>query len=959
MPLRSQLRIPAIALVLTLSLLPAGAAGGPAFRQERVVVFSLGHRTAPQTGPVTQLDEEAYSQDLIDIVAKAANIKYRIVEIPSFSDQVAALEAGDIDVIPTVARLPEREGKMLFTVPHVKGALVLIVRQGSPMPASLADLAGKRLVVLTGTVEYDYAERHGLLKGAILLESGPSTAELERVIDGKADATILNEFLALSQISRLGLGTKLSIAMTLPDSITDFCMAVRPSDPALLAQLNEGLFLAEQRGELRRNYEKWFHPYESAGALQASVKRWILFSVEAVLLLAIAAWTWFRYHLRNARLRTAEVARLVEARTAELASANRRLRNSEEKFSKAFLASPDGICISRVSDGVFIEVNDGFTSLFGYGRGEILGRTAGDLSLWSSAKDRDRLMEALGKGESVRNVPHLFRRKDGEIRTGSVSMERIRVGDDDCTVSIIRDITESEMASAALRESEARFRTLVESAPEAIVVFDGDTRQITDANENALKMFEATREELLAAGIEDLAPVLQADGRPSDAVIRELTRQTLVGEAPIVEWTIQGLHGKRMTVELRLVRLPSASRNLLRGSLIDISERRRLEEQLRQAQRMEAIGRLAGGVAHDFNNILTVIQCNSSLLLGDERFPKEFREALEQIEQSSTFAAGLTRQLLVFSRKGVIQRTSVDIRTIIQQTTRLLGRVIGETISLEVHVPDNLPPAFADAGMIEQVLLNLAINSRDAMPRGGRLSITAGLVDRDEAYRKRVPQALPGRFICVAVSDTGTGISPEILSRIFDPFFTTKELGKGTGLGLATVYGIVEQHKGWIEVDSTLGVGTELRVHFPCIAESAQSASPTRASSHPWSTTGTVLVVEDEALVRLTACSILQSSGYKVIDASSPQAALALWKTQKDAIDIVLTDVVMPGGMSGRDMIELMRRDRQELKAVFTSGYSSDFLGRDFDRSASNYFLQKPFGAAELRRAVGDCLRAV
>jgi PAS domain S-box-containing protein len=847
---------------------------------------------------------------------------------------------------------------MLFSVPHVRGALVAVTRADQPQPATVADLKGKRFVVRIDSVNYTYAEKMGWLKDALVLRSGAAGEELRRVADGSADVAILNEFSAIAEVGRLGLGNRLSIAMTLPNSVVEFCMAVRPTDGALLAQLNEGLFLAEERGDLRRNYEKWFLGFESAGALRASLRQWIIYGGGGAALFVLLGWESFRYRLRLAKRREAEVQRIVGERTGELAAANRQLRFSEEKFSKAFTASPDAICITQVSDESFIDINESFTRVFGYERSEVIGKTAVGLSLWNSPTDRERLMEALAGEGRVRNALHLYRTKDGDVRTGLVSMERIKIGAADCTVSIIRDITDSERAGAALRESEARFRTLVESAPEAIVVFDAHSRQLTDANENALRLFEATRSELLAADIDRLAPALQPDGRPSDTAVRDLIRRTLAGETPAVEWVAQGLQGRPIAVELRLVRLPSADRNLIRGSLTDISERKRLEEQLRQAQRMESIGQLAGGVAHDFNNILTVIQCNTSLLLADEKFPKAYQEAIEQIELSSTFAAGLTRQLLVFGRKQVIQRVSINVANAVQQTSRLLGRVIGENIALDVQVPADLPPIFGDIGMLEQVLLNLAVNSRDAMPNGGRLTIRAGLVDRDEAYRRRVPQALGGRFICIAVSDTGTGIPPEVLPRIYDPFFTTKEVGKGTGLGLATVYGIVQQHQGWIELDTRVGMGTEFRIHFPCIAGTPSPSPAASATGSRGPHPETILVVEDESSVRLTGCSILQSQGYTVLEAPSSQAALALWETHRERINLVFTDVVMPGAMTGRDLVERMRRDRPELKALFTSGYSSDLLGRDFVRSSSNFFLQKPFGAAELKRVVIECLRA-
>jgi PAS domain S-box-containing protein len=923
----------------------------------RIVIFGTGHRTIPKGAPITELDQDAYSQDLIAIVAKAAGLRARIVEKDSWNELVAALMSGEIDVLPMVPRIPERSGSMLFSVKHVSGALVVVCRSSDTPPASLGDLRGKTIALAADTLQYTYAKNRGWLPNALVLNSGNSGMELEAVADGTSDVAILNQFSAISLIDRLDLKSRLRIAMTLPDSLTEFCMAVRPTDGELLAQLNEGLFIASQRGDLQRNQEKWFQGFDTSGLLQRYVKKWLLIGSGSVVLVALLSWARVRYSLRSAHRRTEEIARLVEARTGELAAANRQLRHSEEKFSKAFRASPDAITITQNSDGVFIDINEGFTRIFGYDRSEVIGHTAVGLDLWNTSRDRERILEILRTEGRVQNVTLLLRRKAGSLRTCSVSMEQIKIGDTDCMVAVVRDITESERAAAALRESEARFRTLVESAPEAIIVFDPDTRQVTDANENALRMYEAAREELIGADLDRLSPTEQADGKASAKAVRELIRRTLAGETPAIEWMAQSLRGRPIAVELRLVRFPAAGRNLLRGSLTDISDRKRLEAQLGQAQRMESIGQLAGGIAHDFNNILTVIQGNASLLLADEQFPPTYSEPVQQIAQSSTFAAGLTRQLLVFSRKQMIQRTSLDVNSVIQQTSRLLRRVIGEDIVLEVQPAVQLPPIFADNGMIEQVLLNLVVNSRDAMPRGGRTSIRANLIEPDDAYRRRVPQALTGRFICIAVGDTGSGISPEILPRIFDPFFTTKEVGKGTGLGLATVYGIVQQHQGWIEIDSTVGVGTEFRVHFPCIAETAAVPAPVVPTDTRLPHSETILVVEDEALVRLTSCTILQRRGYKVLEAASPRAALDLWADNRDRIDLIFTDVVMPGGMTGRDLVDILRRDRPELKALFTSGYSSDLLGSDFVRTTANFFLQKPFGAAELKSIVDECLR--
>lgn len=686
----------------------------------RPVLVGTSPRTIPKGQPITQLDEEAYSQDLVEIVAKNAGLKYQFVEYASWGEMMAALEQGRLDVVPTVARIPERQGRMLFTVPHVKGGLVLLLGPGVRPPARLEDIPHLKLLLEPDTLQYTYAKNRGWTDNAIVRPLSGLGGEIKALADGTAEATILNEFSAIALIHSTNMEGKVSIAMTLPDSIVDFCMAGSPKEDRLLAKLNDGLLLAEQKGELKQNYEKWFTGVESSNVLGRMLDRWLFIGLGSATVIGLAAWGWFHLSLRKARRQREEVERLVVARTRDLEEANNRLRFSEEKFSKAFMASPDSICLVSLADNTFIEVNDAFAETFGFTRAEAIGKTAKDLKIWTTYSERDRLMEVLKRDGRVRNAPYFFRCKDGEVRTGLVSMEAIRIGDADCMAAIMRDVTENERATAALRESEARFRTLVESAPEAILVIDTDTWVITDANENALKMIGAERGGLLGANVDGL--FRPASGVADGLGLRELALRAVAGQAIAMEGTVTGLDGRTTDAELRLVRLPSARSNLVRALITDVSERRRLEEQLRHSQRMEAIGQLAGGIAHDFNNILTVIQCNATLILQNPSFPQAFRDEIAQIEQSSSFAAGLTRQLLVFSRRQVIQRVPVNVGAAIRQTGRLLGRVIGETISLKVDVPHSLPLIHADTGMIEQVLLNLAVNARDAMPKGGTLT---------------------------------------------------------------------------------------------------------------------------------------------------------------------------------------------------------------------------------------------
>jgi nitrogen-specific signal transduction histidine kinase len=392
------------------------------------------------------------------------------------------------------------------------------------------------------------------------------------------------------------------------------------------------------------------------------------------------------------------------------------------------------------------------------------------------------------------------------------------------------------------------------------------------------------------------------------------------------------------------------------GTVQDVTDRRRLEEQFRHSQKMEAIGQLAAGVAHDFNNLLTVIQGNASLQLESECVSEECASQAKQVVEAAERAAGLTRQLLLFSRRQIMEPTLLDLNVTVGNMTKMLQRILGEDIALQSEFAPGLPCIFGDASMIEQVILNLAVNAREAMQDGGRLVITTAPVTVSEDHRQQNPDASLGSCICLSVCDTGCGIAPEFLPHIFEPFFTTKEVGKGTGLGLATVYGIVKQHHGWIELDTEVKVGTTFRIFLPAV-EGAQAEKRTIPDDIPLPEgQETILVVEDEAAVRLLVNNLLQRCGYTVLLAESGVAALEVWKKEKDRIQLLLTDMIMPDGMTGRELAARLRGERPDLKVIYTSGYSSVVVGKGLALVEGFSFVQKPYPPIRLAQTIRNCL---
>jgi len=390
----------------------------------------------------------------------------------------------------------------------------------------------------------------------------------------------------------------------------------------------------------------------------------------------------------------------------------------------------------------------------------------------------------------------------------------------------------------------------------------------------------------------------------------------------------------------------------------DVTARRKLEEQYRQAQKMEGIGQLASGVAHDFNNILEVIQMQASLLKdGDHRSP-EHDALADDIGHAVQRAAALTRQLLLFSRKEVLRAHDLDLNQSIESMLKMLRRTIGEDIKIEIKLAGPSMWLHADPGMLDQVLLNLAVNARDAMPRGGQLVIETSGVEFDEQAASQSANIRPGAFVCLSVSDTGGGIPPEILLRIFEPFFTTKEVGKGTGLGLATVFGIVQQHRGWINVYSEVGHGTTLRIYLPRLAERFGTKFAEATSTLTPGGNEVILLVEDDPAVREITQLSLNRLGYQVLDAPDGLAAVAVWKAHRDEIQLVLTDMVMPGGMNGIELGAHLLKENPNLKVIYASGYSADVAGTDFPLTDGVNFLTKPYERAKLAQALRAILDA-
>ncbi len=613
---------------------------------------------------------------------------------------------------------------------------------------------------------------------------------------------------------------------------------------------------------------------------------------------------------------------LIERRQAVEA-----LQESEERFRRFADVSFEGVGIHV--NGVIKDVSPRFAMLVGATPEEIIGRSVLE---WVIPESQELVRQHF-QSDSLDPYEVTALRKDGSRIQLEVRSQKIPYQGQAARVSVIRDITERKRAQEIL-DKLAAFPKL---NPNPVLEFgaDGTLTYYNDATaELALSLKCKDPSKILPPGIAEIVRECLTTGQ------KKLRLETVL-EGRTISWSFFPI------MPLRVVHCYAG----------DITDRLDLEVQLRQSQKMESVGQLAAGVAHDFNNLLTVIQGHTGLLQGMTGLIPEALTSIRHIADAASRAASLTRQLLMFSRRQTMQLQALDLNEVVGGITKLLHRVIGEDITLKINYGPALPLVHADPGMVEQVLMNLAVNARDAMPNGGVLKVETSLFHADEAFLAQRPELQPGRYIRMTVSDTGCGMDAHTMRHIFEPFFTTKEVGKGTGLGLATAYGIVKQHGGWIHVESEPGQGTTFHIYWPETTgpcEESQAATTPPAPSPKGREC--ILVVEDDDSLRELEYELLTRQGYQVVAAKNGIEALELWKQRHYSFDLLLTDMIMPEGVSGKDLACQIWEEEPKLKVLFTTGYSFGRHQKELPQKEEMSFLQKPFQPAMLAQAVRDCL---
>jgi PAS domain S-box-containing protein len=672
----------------------------------------------------------------------------------------------------------------------------------------------------------------------------------------------------------------------------------------------------------------------------------------AGLTISILLWA-IAWSLARNRVQVAVANERLQSDIAERERIEAHLRETEQGFRYLFEQNPNPMWVFDRETLAILEVNDAAVARYGWSHDEFRRMRITDLrpdddvpKLQSYLQERPPGLKVAGEWR------HLT--KDGRTIDVDIVSYTLEFRQRPAVLVVVRDVTESKRADRALKESEAVAQGVLDSALDAYVRMD-EEGHVTEWNRMAEKTFGWSRAEVLGRALEEvLVPPEQREAHR-----KGLARYLATGEGPLLNRRIElqalARSGRELSVEATILPLEIGGRQVFSAFLRDLTDRKRADAQLQQAQKMEAVGQLTGGVAHDFNNLLTVIIGNLELAQLFELDSPSASESLQHALAAAEKGAALTHRLLAFSRQQPLVPVGTNLNEMIRGMIELLRRTLGEDIEIEVRPAGGLWPELADVSQVESALLNLTINARDAMPRGGKLTIETGNVSLDAEYAARNLDVEPGDYVMLAVTDTGTGMPAEVVERAFDPFFTTKEVGKGSGLGLSMIYGFAKQSHGHVKIYSEVGHGTTVRLYLPRATGEEAETPGTNVPDEDSRGSETILVVEDDEAVRTLVVRNLESLGYRILEAAdAPQATEILGGDEH--IDLLFTDVVLPGGKTGRQLAEEGRALRPDMRVLFTSGYTQNSIVHQGKLDAGVHLLSKPYRREDLGCKVREVL---
>ncbi len=942
-----------LAAFLLAALLALGAAGGgdaanrtaragrpeAAAGRTRVVVGGLA--SYPPYEFVHEGSPTGFITDTTRAIARATDLDVEF-RMASRAATRQALQSGTVDVMQGMFHTREYEKSLDFSAPITTVQFAVFSCRKNGRYDSLEELRGHRVVVVRGSPMEEQLRENGVSGRLLVVENVPQAIRF--LLSRQGDCFVTSRAVGMHYVQRMDLDGTVVAGMTV--MTLDCCYAVRKGNSPVLAPFDRGLAAIKTDGEYDEIRRKWLEQFEPQGPSARTVLTYAAWVLVPLLALLTIALLWSR-----------SLRRLVTIRTAELREQSRKLDASfEHSLTPTVFLDPKFD---------FIRVNEAYAQACGRPATDFAGRNHFELC---PHEENRAIFEGVVRTRQPHRAwaqPFTFPdRPERGVTYWNWTLAPIldAAGRVEFLVLSLEDVTAQVLDREKIRkaEEESRFRSMMlDMASDSIFVHDTGGRMIY-VNQAACEARGYAREELLAMTIMEL------DAPDSAALVKPRIEELQRTGHMVFESAHRRKDGSIMPVEVHARIVEVEGRRLVMSVVHDLTEHKRadaerdlLQAQLLQAQKMDAVGRLAGGVAHDFNNMMTVVTGYGNRLLRDPGLTGFRRAAVEQMVRAGERSAALTRQLLAFGRKQVLQPVRLDLNDVVAEMREMLPSVLGEDVLLEVALEKEPWPILADHTQVSQVIMNLATNARDAMPQGGRLTLRTANVEHGEQRRRRHPEVLPGRYVRLEVSDTGTGMTPEVREHLFEPFFTTKEPWAGTGLGLSTVYGIVSQSGGHIEVDTEPGKGSSFKVCFPALAEEKTgqepaSASPAQAGDAARGSES-VLVVEDEPEVCDLVAAELRDLGYEVLACKNVGDALQAAESSPAPIDLLLTDVVMPA-VSGRRLADMLTSRGQVRRVLYMSGHTEKYIVSHGVLEAGVDFISKPFTLEDLADKVRSIL---